>query len=270
MIKIENATFSYDKEETVLKNINLEIKENEFVAIIGSNGSGKSTLAKMLNALIVPDEGKVIVDNFDTSDEQNVWKIRENVGMVFQNPDNQIVATIVEEDVAFGLENLGIEPSKIRTRVDKALTDVNMFHKIKKAPHMLSGGQKQRVAIAGVLAMKPKYFVFDESTSMLDPQGRKEVLDSIDTLKKNGYGVIYITHFMHELLHFDRVIVLDKGELIFDDTVKELFLNSEVLDTLGFPLPKVIELSKNIAKKIPEFPVCYDIDEFMEAICRYN
>ncbi len=224
----------------------------------------------MLNALLTPNEGTVLVDSLDTSKEENVWNVRETVGMVFQNPDNQIVATIVEEDVAFGLENLGVEPKEIRKRVDKSLRDVDMFDKIRKAPHMLSGGQKQRVAIAGVLAMKPKYFVFDEATSMLDPLGRKEVLCSINNLRNGDYGVIYITHFMQELLYFDRVIVLDKGAVIFDGSVKSLFTESAVLDTLGFDLPKVIELSREIKKSVTDFPICYDIQEFMEAICQYN
>ncbi len=270
MIEIKNISFSYEEGLNVLKNVSLNIQENEFVAVIGANGSGKSTLAKMLNALLVPNKGTVIVDNMDTSKEQNVWNVRESVGMVFQNPDNQIVATIVEEDVAFGLENLGVEPKDIRVRIDKALHDVDMFDKIKKAPHMLSGGQKQRVAIAGVLAMKPKYFVFDEATSMLDPQGRKEVLDSIAKLKAQGYAVIYITHFMQELIHFDRVVVLDKGEIIFDNDVKSLFTDSDVLDKLGFTLPPVIELSKKISESIDGFPICSTVDDFMEAICQYN
>ncbi len=270
MINIKNVTFAYEEGNNVLNNVSLNINDNEFVAVIGANGSGKSTLAKMLNALLVPNEGKVLVDEYDTSKEENVWNVREKVGMVFQNPDNQIVATIVEEDVAFGLENLGVEPREIRSRIDKALHDVDMFDKIRKAPHMLSGGQKQRVAIAGVLAMKPKYFVFDEATSMLDPLGRKEVLDSIRKLKHQGYAVVYITHFMQELIHFDRVIVLDKGEVIFDDKTIKLFADSQVLNKLGFKLPTVIELSKTLSESIHDFPICYDVESFMEAVCRYN
>lgn len=272
MIELKNVSYSYNKEEyiEVISDINLKINSGENVAIIGSNGSGKSTLAKIINGILVPDKGSVVVDGFTTNNEVDIWEIRKRVGVVFQNPDNQIVATIVEEDVAFGLENIGVKTEKMSDIILKSLSSVNMQDYIKKPPHMLSGGQKQRVAIAGILAMKPNYFIFDESTSMLDPKGVADVLNSITMLKKEGYGIVYITHFLTELIYFDRVIVLDKGRIVYDNSVEHFFKKSDIAAKLGFKLPPVIQLSKEISKVVSSFPICYTVDKFMEAICQYN
>ncbi|MFZ2537280.1 MAG: energy-coupling factor transporter ATPase [Oscillospiraceae bacterium] len=249
LIEITNVSFEYNhnSEEAepveVLHNINLTIKEGSFVAILGHNGSGKSTLAKHLNAILQPTEGTVIVDNIDTSNDELIFDIRQQVGMVFQNPDNQIVATIVEEDVAFALENLGVEPTEIRKRVDSALKEVDMFEFREHAPHQLSGGQKQRVAIAGVIAMRPKCIVLDEPTAMLDPKGRREVIKTIKQLNtENKTTVIYITHFMDEAVEADRVIVIDNGKILFDDTPEVVFSNVVKLKSVGLDVPQVTEL----------------------------
>ena len=216
MIECKNVVFKYSTGEEIEKlaidGLNLEVNEGEFLVVLGHNGSGKSTVAKHMNALLVPTEGTVIVNGLDTSDENNVWDIRATAGMVFQNPDNQLVATIVEEDVAFGPENLGVPPEEIRKRVYDALEKVGMSEYKKHAPHLLSGGQKQRVAIAGILAIQPKCIIFDEPTAMLDPSGRREVMENIKELnKKHGITVILITHYMDEAAQADRVVVMDKG-----------------------------------------------------------
>ena len=225
MIECRNLIFKYtagenQEEKIAINDVNLQIKEGEFIAILGHNGSGKSTMAKHMNALLIPTEGKMLVNKMDTSDMNNLWNIRETAGMVFQNPDNQLVATIVEEDVAFGPENLGVPPEEIRKRVDEALERVGMSEYKRHAPHLLSGGQKQRIAIAGILAMKPKCIIFDEPTAMLDPSGRKEVLDTIIDLNKNyGITVILITHYMDEAAKADRIVVMDKdnNQTIYDN-----------------------------------------------------
>ena len=231
MINFQGLTYKYtsieDEKEVeiyAVKGLDLHVKRGEFLVVLGHNGSGKSTIAKHINALLIPTEGTVIVDGLDTSDPNNLWKIRSKAGMVFQNPDNQLVATIVEEDVAFGPENLGVEPKEIRKRVDESLETVGMSEYKRHAPHLLSGGQKQRVAIAGVLAMKPDCIVFDEPTAMLDPSGRKEVMNNIKELnKKYGITIILITHFMDEAAQGDRIVVIDEGEIIMEGTPKNVF-----------------------------------------------
>ncbi len=249
-IELNDVTFSYltDYDEhtvknTVINGISLEISRGEFVAVLGHNGSGKSTLAKMLNAINLPESGKVYVDGMDTSDENNLFDIRKRVGMVFQNPDNQIVATVVEEDVAFALENIGVEPTEIRRRVDEALKTVGMYEYREHAPHKLSGGQKQRVAIAGVLAMKPECIVLDEPTAMLDPIGRREIMATISDLNSMGVTIVLITHYMDEAARAKRVIVMDSGEIIMDDTPKRVFSQMDRLKSLGLDVPQVTELT---------------------------
>ncbi len=253
MIKTENLNFSFELDDEVrvevLKNVNIDIKEAQFTAILGHNGSGKSTLAKHFNGLLLPCGGKVYVDSLDTFSDENYWEIRKNVGMVFQNPDNQLVATVVEEDVAFAPENLGIPSEEIRKRVDEALKAVGMYEYRRHAPHLLSGGQKQRVAIAGVLAMKPKYIVLDEPTAMLDPMGRKEVIDTICRLKEeNGMSVALITHYMEEAAKADRVIVIDDGVVLMDGAPKEVFSQVEKLKSIGLDVPQVTELCYELKK----------------------
>ncbi len=259
IIKTDNLTFSYKndiKEKVVLKGLNIEIEEGSFTAIIGHNGSGKSTFAKHLNAILLPSGGSVTVCGIDSKDEEKLFELRKCAGMVFQNPDNQIVATIVEEDVAFGLENIGVEYEEMHRRVKDALLAVNMYDYRKKAPHLLSGGQKQRVAIAGILAMQPKCIILDEPTAMLDPRGRREVMDTILTLnKEKNITIVLITHYMNEAAMADRVIVLDKGEVVFDDTPDRVFSHEEELVELGLNVPQATSLAHNLRKNgvgIPE------------------
>lgn len=247
IVRVENLVFRYD-DEIITKNavddVSLNIKEGEFVVIIGHNGSGKSTLAKHFNGIFYPTEGDVYIKGMNTKDDSLIWEIRQKAGMVFQNPDNQIVATIVEEDVAFGPENLGIEKSIIRKRVDEALALVNMTEFAKKQPHNLSGGQKQRVAIAGIIAMRPDCIIFDEPTAMLDPSGRKEVVDTILKLnKEEGKTIIHITHFMDEATNADRVIVMDEGKITMQGKPREIFARVEELNALGLDVPQMTELS---------------------------
>ncbi len=244
IIKIENLTFAYgETEEPVIKNLSLEIERGSFVAVLGHNGSGKSTLAKHLNAILLPTEGKVYVNGMDSSDEERIIDIRRSVGMVFQNPDNQIVASVVEDDVAFAPENLGVPSGEIRRRVDEALKSVGMYDYRLHAPHRLSGGQKQRVAIAGVLAMEPECIVLDEPTAMLDPIGRREVLAAIEKLRrKKGMTVILITHHMDECIDADRLIVMSGGRIVADGTPKEVFSNVEAMCAEGLAVPETTEL----------------------------
>ena len=261
-IEIKDLHFSYvnDLEEPpvkteVLKGINLNIEKGEFVAVLGHNGSGKSTLAKCINAINLPESGAVYVNGMDTLDENNLLPIREKVGMVFQNPDNQIVATIVEEDVAFALENMGVEPNEIRRRVDEALKTVGMYEYRLHAPHKLSGGQKQRVAIAGIIAMKPDCILLDEPTAMLDPRGRREVLSTIQELnRENGITVILITHYMDEAVKAERVVVIDEGNILLDGTPKEVFRNVEQLKSVGLDVPQVTELAYELRKEGIDIP----------------
>jgi energy-coupling factor transport system ATP-binding protein len=251
--EIKDLEFQYEMTDAepvkVLRGINLELKKGEFTAVLGHNGCGKSTLAKHLNAILLPTGGTVYIDGINTKDEDKVFDIRQRVGMVFQNPDNQIVTTIVEEDVAFALENLGVEPHEMRKRVDEALKAVNMYEYREHAPHQLSGGQKQRIAIAGVIAMRPEFIVLDEPTAMLDPQGRKEVIATIRRLNQEyGISVVLITHYMDEAVKADRVIVMDDGRTVMDGTPKEVFLRVEELKKLGLDVPQVTELVWELKK----------------------
>lgn len=245
-IEAINVTYGYDLEseqQVAVNNINLTVEKGSFTVILGHNGSGKSTLAKLLNGMLKPDFGKILVDGLDTSDENNEYDIRRKLGLVFQNPDNQIICTIVEEDVAFGPENLGIEPKEIRKRVDEALESVGMSDFAKSAPHQLSGGQKQRIALAGILAMQPDCIVLDEPTAMLDPVGRKEVINTITRLnKEKNITVILITHFMEEAENADRVIIMNKGKIAADGKPEEIFALSDVLTASGLALPQTTEL----------------------------
>lgn len=248
MINVQNVSFEYiideDEKFKAIGDLSFDIKQGEFVAIIGHNGSGKSTLSKNLNAILTPTSGDILIDNLNTKDEKNLWDIRQRAGMVFQNPDNQIVATVVEEDVAFGPENLGINPTEIRKRVDDALKSVGMYEFKDKQPHLLSGGQKQRVAIAGLIAMKPKCIIFDEATAMLDPHGRKEVMNAIKKLnKEDKITILHITHFMEEAVEADRVIVMEKGKKILDGTPREVFSKIDMLKSIGLDVPYMTELS---------------------------
>ena len=260
MIKIQDISFQYVEEETgketkVLEHISLDVKKGEFLAVLGHNGSGKSTLAKHLNAILTPSEGKVLVDGIDTSDPARLYDIRQKVGMVFQNPDNQMVATIVEEDVAFAPENLGVPRDEIRRRVDEALDVVNMSEFKRHAPHMLSGGQKQRVAIAGVLAMEPEILVLDEPTAMLDPSGRVEILDTVKRLnREKGMTVVLITHYMDEAVQADRVVVVDNGVLAMEGTPREIFPQVDRLKQLGLDTPQVTELVQRLNKDGMKLP----------------
>ena len=254
IVSIKNLCFDYTNEETeevthVLKGVSLEINKGEFVAVLGHNGSGKSTLAKHLNVILVPTAGSVTVDGLDTSDEKNLFEIRRRVGMVFQNPDNQMVANIVEEDVAFAPENLGVPREEIRRRVDNALAAVNMSRFAKHAPHMLSGGQKQRIAIAGVLAMEPDIIVLDEPTAMLDTIGRREIIETVKKLnREKNMTVILITHYMEEAVEADRVVVIDSGVLEFDGTPSEIFPQVERMRGLGLDIPQSTELAYELKK----------------------
>lgn len=275
MIECRNLVFKYtasenQEEKIAINDVNLQITEGEFIAILGHNGSGKSTMAKHMNALLIPTDGKMLVNKMDTSDMNNLWNIRETAGMVFQNPDNQLVATIVEEDVAFGPENLGVAPEEIRKRVDEALERVGMSEYKKHAPHLLSGGQKQRIAIAGILAMQPKCIIFDEPTAMLDPSGRKEVLDTIIDLNRNyGITVILITHYMDEAAKADRIVVMDKGKLILDGKPRDVFSNVEKMKNIGLDVPQVTELSYELQKLGINIDTrILDVNEMVNAICQ--
>lgn len=277
-IKIENISYLYEDEEPnsppVLKALSLDIKQGEFVAILGHNGSGKSTLAKLLNMILVPTTGKIFVKGKDiTSDEltdDDIFELRKTVGMVFQNPDNQLVATIVEDDVAFGPENLGIPSAEIRERVDKALADVGMTEYAKHEPHRLSGGQKQRVAIAGVIAMMPECIIFDESTAMLDPLGRRDVMDSIIKLnREKGITVIMITHYMDEAAMADRIVVLNDGEVLLDGSPEYVFENEELLRSCGLAIPQSTELVHKLrAAGIKLDGNCASLEECAELITK--
>lgn len=271
----ENLKFCYppDSEGNIkvaIDGVDITINKGEFVVVLGHNGSGKSTFAKHINGLLVPTEGKVIVAGYDTSVDENIWEVRSKAGMVFQNPDNQIVATIVEEDVAFGPENLGVEPKEIRKRVDEALERVNMSEYKKHGPHLLSGGQKQRVAIAGILAMMPECIVLDEPTAMLDPSGRKEVVETILDLNKNhGITIVFITHFMEEAVKADRIYVMDQGKVIVDGTPREVFKNVEIMKNLGLDVPQMTELAYELSKSGVNIKTdVLTIDEMVNELCQ--
>ncbi len=271
IISVQDIYFSYDESDEgqqVLKGISLEIERGSFVAVVGPNGSGKSTFAKQLNALLLPQKGRVLAEGMDTADDALLWDIRRTVGMVFQNPDNQLVSAVVEDDVAFGPENIGVPSEEIRRRVDGALAAVGMTGFEKHAPHNLSGGQKQRIAIAGVLAMQPDVMVFDEPTAMLDPRGRGEIMKIIEELHDSGKTVILITHFMEEAARADRIVVLRDGKVDADGTPREIFSMSARLHDMKLELPFAVELARRLREdglKLPE-----DIlseEELAEALC---
>ncbi|CEN22805.1 energy-coupling factor transporter ATPase [Paraclostridium sordellii] len=253
IVSVKDISFEYVTEDSRFKaidDLSLNVKQGEFVVVIGHNGSGKSTLSKNLNAILMPTKGDIYIDGLNTKDEEYLWDIRQTAGMVFQNPDNQIVATIIEEDVAFGPENLGIEPIEIRKRVKEALTSVGMYELRDRQPHLLSGGQKQRVAIAGIIAMKPKCIIFDEATAMLDPSGRKEVMKTIKRLnKEENITIMHITHFMEEAVDADRVIVMEKGKKVLEGTPKEVFSKVDKLKRIGLDVPYMTELSKELKEE---------------------
>lgn len=274
MISVQELKHIYTdadgNEVSALNGINLDIPAGEFIAIIGANGSGKSTLARHLNALLLPTSGKCIVDGLDTTEEKNLWDIRQHVGMVFQNPDNQIVAAIVEEDVAFGPENIGVRGPEIRERVDRALAAVGMSDYAKHAPHLLSGGQKQRIAIAGVLALEPRVIVLDEPTAMLDPQGRQEIVRTVKKLnKEKGITIVYITHYMTEALEADRVVVMEKGHIRFSGTPHEVFSRVDELEKVGLEAPLAAKIASELRKSGIKLPKEIITDEELaEVLCR--
>ena len=281
MIKTENLSYEYSvtyeekgksvtKKIVALDNINIEIEKGSFVAVLGHNGSGKSTLAKHINALVRPTSGTLWINGYDTKNDEFIWDIRQSAGMVFQNPDNQIVATIVEEDVAFGPENLGIESEEIRRRVDEAIATVHMEDFKKSVPSKLSGGQKQRIAIAGVLAMQPECIVLDEPTAMLDPEGRKDVINTITHLnKEKGLTTVLITHYMDETVGADRIIVIDDGHIVMDGSPREVLVQVEKMKSFGLEVPQVTEIAYNLRKKGIDIPAdIFTPEEMVGAICR--
>lgn len=285
LIKSDKISYAYplpepdedDKKEVqepvpAISDVDLEIEEGQFICILGRNGSGKSTFARHLNALLVPDAGTLWVDGMDTKDEGKVWDIRGTVGMVFQNPDNQIVASVVEEDVAFGPENMGVPSEQIIEEVQKALGGVGMGDYARSSPNRLSGGQKQRVAVAGILAMHPKCIVLDESTAMLDPRGRREVMATVERLnRENGITIISITHYMDEALHADRIFVMDKGRVVMAGTPKEIFSKPDELKGLGLRLPQISHLANELKKAGLDIPVgIVDRDELKEIILKLH
>ena len=273
-IKAEHLSFYYEQEDEqqntqklVLRDVSLSVKKGEFLAVIGHNGSGKSTLSKHMNAILLPTGGTVYVDGIDTSDEERIYEVRRKVGLVLQNPDNQLVASIVEEDVAFGPENLGVEPEEIRRHVDKSLKAVDMYEYRLHAPHKLSGGQKQRIAIAGILAMEPDCIVLDEPTAMLDPKGREEVISAITRLnKEQGITVVIITHNMEETVNCDRVVVMDKGRILTEGTPREVFSQVQLIRSHQLDVPQATELCSMLEScglKLPQLPLdtqeCIDV-----------
>jgi len=275
MVICNKLVYKYPQSEdeqpkVAIDGLDLEVTKGEFLVVLGHNGSGKSTFAKHINALLIPTGGELYVDGLQTSVEANLWKIRNVAGMVFQNPDNQIVATIVEEDVAFGPENLGLDPKEIRKRVDEALKNVQMYEYRKHAPHLLSGGQKQRVAIAGILAMMPKCIVFDEPTAMLDPYGRKEVMRTIKKINKDyGITIILITHNMEEAVEADRIVVMDNGKVVMNGKPKEIFKNVATMKKIGLDVPQVTELAYELRQNgINIGSDILTIDEMVNALCQ--
>ena len=273
MIRFENVHYRYpDADHDSLCGVDLTIEEGSFVAVLGHNGSGKSTLAKHMNAILLPTEGRVLVDGMDTSDEANLLPVRRTVGMVFQNPDNQIVANVVEEDVAFAPENLGVPPAEIRERVDSALKTVGMYEHRQHAPHLLSGGQKQRVAIAGVLAMQPRIIVLDEPTAMLDPQGRQEVVATVTRLcREKGMTVVLITHHMEECIGADRLIVMSYGKVAADGTPGEVFSQVELMEGVGLDVPETTRICWDLNKAGFSLPLdSLDVESCAENLVRAN
>ncbi len=274
MITAKNVRFEYGTQgvgsNIALKDISISVEKGEFVAILGHNGSGKSTLAKQFNALLLPNGGTVYVKGMDTKDEKLLWNIRQTAGMVFQNPDNQIVATIVEEDVAFGPENLGIEPSEIRKRVDTSIKAVDMTEYATHSPHLLSGGQKQRVAIAGIIAMKPECIILDEPTALLDPSGRKEVINTIMKLnKEEGITIILITHYMDEAIKADRIFVMKDGGIIMEGKPRDIFREVETVKNAGLDVPQITELSYRLGREGLKLPTdILTVEEMVVELCR--
>ncbi len=271
IIEIKNVSFKYDDETSdVLHKVSLNVKKGEFVCILGHNGCGKSTLAKLINGLILPVEGTVTVAGMDTKNEDDLIKIRSKAGMVFQNPDNQMVATVVEEDVAFGPENLGVPQSELRCRVDNALKEVNMYDFRESAPHRLSGGQKQRIAIAGIIAMEPDIIIMDESTSMLDPKGRREVLETVHRLnKEKGITVVFITHFMEETVNADRIVVMGDGVIKMEGTPKEIFKREDEINALTLEVPPVTKIAQQLNDKgVSVSRSVLTFEEILEELCQ--
>ncbi|MGI5949385.1 energy-coupling factor transporter ATPase [Peptoniphilus sp.] len=273
MIEIKNLSFKYDTEDEnakqIIKDVDLNIYEGDFIALLGHNGSGKSTLAKLINGLLVPQEGDVLVDGLNTRSDETIWDIRAVAGMVFQNPDNQLVATVVEDEVAFGPENLGLDPKEIRKRVDDSLEIVDMSEFKRHAPHLLSGGQKQRVAIAGILAMSPKYIILDEPTAMLDPSGRKEVIDTLIKLnREQNKTIILITHYMEEAALSDRLVIMEDGEIILQGKPRDVFSNVDEIKKLGLDVPQVTDLANELKKDgLDVSTKILNIDEMVDEIC---
>ena len=276
IIKIDNLYFQYphgedEEPKLAIKGVSLEIEEGSFTAIIGQNGSGKSTLAKNLNGLLLPGKGTVYVSGMDTRDEDKIWDIRQTAGMVFQNPDNQLVSAIVEDDVAFGPENIGINPVEIRARVDEALDAVKMGKYKRKAPHLLSGGQKQRIAIAGVVAIRPRCIIFDEPTAMLDPRGRKDIMEIIEKLHREGITVILITHFMDEAVRADRVVIMNKGEILLDGTPEHVFSQDELIRSARLDVPMAAEIAIYLRENgIDVPPEVVTAERLKEFVCQYK
>lgn len=276
IIKIDNLYFQYphgedEEPKLAIKGVSLEIEEGSFTAIIGQNGSGKSTLAKNLNGLLLPSKGAVYVSGMDTRDEDKIWDIRQTAGMVFQNPDNQLVSAIVEDDVAFGPENIGIDPVEIRARVDEALDAVKMGKYKRKAPHLLSGGQKQRIAIAGVVAIRPRCIIFDEPTAMLDPRGRKDIMEIIEKLHREGITVILITHFMDEAVKADRVVIMNKGEILLDGTPEHVFSQDELIRSARLDVPMAAEIAIYLrGNGIDVPPEVVTAERLKEFVCQYK
>ena len=276
IIKIDNLYFQYphgedEEPKLAIKGVSLEIEEGSFTAIIGQNGSGKSTLAKNLNGLLLPSKGAVYVSGMDTRDEDKIWDIRQTAGMVFQNPDNQLVSAIVEDDVAFGPENIGIDPVEIRARVDEALDAVKMGKHKRKAPHLLSGGQKQRIAIAGVVAIRPRCIIFDEPTAMLDPRGRKDIMEIIEKLHREGITVILITHFMDEAVKADRVVIMNKGEILLDGTPEHVFSQDELIRSARLDVPMAAEIAIYLRENgIDVPPEVVTAERLKEFVCQYK
>lgn len=259
IIKIENLIFEYPADEgqepkRAIDGVSLEIEKGSFTSIIGQNGSGKSTLAKNLNGLLLPTGGAVYVKGWNTLEEEHIWDIRQTAGMVFQNPDNQLVSSIVEDDVAFGPENIGVDPREIRERVDKALEDVRMGDYKRKAPHLLSGGQKQRIAIAGTIAMKPECIIFDEPTAMLDPSGREDIMKIIHQLNDEGITIVLITHFMEEAVQGDRIIIMDKGQVLLDGSPQKVFSQGETIRDHSLEVPMAVEITDYLRSRGLDIP----------------
>ena len=276
IIRVQNVSFAYSREEgsepvKAIDGISFEIEAGSFTAIIGKNGSGKSTLAKNLNGLLLPTEGDILVADYNTKDDAHIWDVRQTAGMVFQNPDNQLVSAIVEDDVAFGPENLGVDPREIRQRVDQALEAVNMGQFKNKAPHLLSGGQKQRIAIAGVVAMKPHCIIFDEPTAMLDPKGRKEIMAIIDELHREGITVVLITHFMEEAVRADRVMIMHEGKILLDGTPAEVFSQGALIKSVNLDVPPIVELAdelRAVGISVPDEIITEE--EMVAYVCQYE